>query len=160
MSKVLVFVRLGDTNEPGAYIVPGVEKLRVTNREGEGDNDDVNVEIEATKGTDKYSITVQTVGRWVQAATDPDEAAARQFLQQNSATALTAGATLLEEEEEEEEEEGFYKLLLHDKNGLVVVREAPPVQRLNHREHSSLPNSSSVLSKLQILRRTATRVRV
>ena len=79
MSKVLVFVRLDDTNEPGAYIVPGVEKLRVTNREGEGDNDDVNVKIEATKGTDKYSITVQTVGRWVQAATDPDEAAARQF---------------------------------------------------------------------------------
>ena len=54
----------------------------------------------------------------------------------------------------------FYKLLLHDKNGPVVVREALLVQRLNHREHSSLPNSSSVLSKLQVLRRTATRVRV
>ena len=59
-----------------------------------------------------------------------------------------------------EEEEGFYKLLLHDKNGLVVVREALLVQRLNHREDSSLPNSSSLLSKLQVLRRTATRVRI
>ena len=56
-----------------------------------------------------------------------------------------------------EEEEGFYNLL-HDKNGHVVVPETLLVQQLNHRVHSSLPYSSSILSDLQELRRTATRV--
>ena len=45
-----------------------------------------------------------------------------------------------------EEEEGFYTLP-DDKNGHV---EALLVQQLNHRVHSSLPYSSSVLSDLQV----------
>ena len=62
-----------------------------------------------------------------------------------------------EEIPEEEEEEEFYRLL-PDKNGHMGVPEALLVQQLSHRVHGSLPNNSSVLSDLQVLRRTTTRV--
>ena len=81
--EVLVFVRLDDTNEPGEYIVPGVEVLRVQNH-------DVNVRIEAKKGEDKYQLTVQTVGRWVQKCQEVDVDEAKQLLHQYSNMELAA----------------------------------------------------------------------
>ncbi|KAL3141856.1 hypothetical protein ABBQ32_004521 [Trebouxia sp. C0010 RCD-2024] len=82
------FVRVQNTSEPGAYIVPGVEVFRSKNTGGEGDNDDVVLRFTAKVDTTDFPMTVQTVGRWVQGSTELDLDAAKSFLQQNKSTEL------------------------------------------------------------------------
>ena len=88
---MLVFVRVTDTNEPGACIGPGVETLRVREKAGdEGDDDDVDVRINAKADDKEYQISVQTVGRWVQPGDTegPYVNAAKQYLHSNRTSEL------------------------------------------------------------------------